>query len=205
MPNSSQFHVRTHRSLHDVVYRLLDAVTILVMTQMAIRFTPELGTSDLIVIGAATLLVHMVATEVSALYRSWRGSRLIQEAWCVVLSWIYTAPTVLGLGMLTQYNAQLSYTSKLVWLLTTPVATASARIVFRMLLRALRKRGFNTQRFAICGVNKLGIQLARNVQDSPELGMEFAGFFDDRPESRTERSEERRVGKECRSRWSPYH
>ena len=25
------------------------------------------------------------------------------------------------------------------------------------------------------------------------------------PDSRAERSEERRVGKECRSRWSPYH
>ena len=25
------------------------------------------------------------------------------------------------------------------------------------------------------------------------------------PSERTERSEERRVGKECRSRWSPYH
>ena len=25
------------------------------------------------------------------------------------------------------------------------------------------------------------------------------------PESEMERSEERRVGKECRSRWSPYH
>ena len=25
------------------------------------------------------------------------------------------------------------------------------------------------------------------------------------PEIRQERSEERRVGKECRSRWSPYH
>ncbi len=186
MPASNPFHVRTHRSMHDVVYRLLDALSILVTTQLAIQYTPELGTRDLLVIGAATLLVHRVATEVSALYRSWRGSRLVQEAWCVVLSWIYTAPTVLGLGMLTQYNAQLSYTSKLVWLITTPLATASARIGFRMLLRALRKRGFNTQRFAICGVNNLGIQLARNVQDSPELGMTFAGFFDDRPESRTE-------------------
>src|SRR5258708_34447755 len=27
----------------------------------------------------------------------------------------------------------------------------------------------------------------------------------DHDEHRTERSEERRVGKECRSRWSPYH
>src|SRR3989440_4653515 len=29
--------------------------------------------------------------------------------------------------------------------------------------------------------------------------------FDDRVTGRVDRSEERRVGKECRSRWSPYH
>src|SRR5256885_16107876 len=49
------------------------------------------------------------------------------------------------------------------------------------------------------------------------FGKSFAGAFNfDRPpgrrnqsndtrRSQTERSEERRVGKECRSRWSPYH
>src|SRR3712207_8113446 len=34
---------------------------------------------------------------------------------------------------------------------------------------------------------------------SVTVGNEFAPFL------RTKRSEERRVGKECRSRWSPYH
>src|SRR3712207_7220854 len=31
------------------------------------------------------------------------------------------------------------------------------------------------------------------------------GFSLENSDSRVERSEERRVGKECRSRWSPYH
>jgi putative colanic acid biosynthesis UDP-glucose lipid carrier transferase len=52
----------------------------------------------------------------------------------------------------------------------------------------LRRRGFNTRQFAICGVNKLALQLARNVQNTPELGLQFVGYFDDRPESRTEES-----------------
>ena len=34
---------------------------------------------------------------------------------------------------------------------------------------------------------------------------EMAGEDDDLEEEETSRSEERRVGKECRSRWSPYH
>jgi putative colanic acid biosynthesis UDP-glucose lipid carrier transferase len=159
---------------------------ILAMTRVAIHATPQFQTGALLIISAATLLVYGVSTEVSALYRSWRGSRLIHEIWCVMISWIYTASVVLGLGMLTQYNIPYTYKSKLVWLLATPLVLASARVGFRLLLRRLRKRGFNTQRYAICGINQLGLQLAHNIEQTPELGMSLVGFYDDRPESRTD-------------------
>jgi putative colanic acid biosynthesis UDP-glucose lipid carrier transferase len=48
----------------------------------------------------------------------------------------------------------------------------------------LRARGFNIRRYAICGVNELGIQLARNIDVAPELGLRLAGFYDDRPQKR---------------------
>ena len=62
------------------------------------------------------------------------------------------------------------------------------------------------------------------VNDSAETMLKLMGLFDDRPETEAVpvayellfseedrerlkglRSEERRVGEECRSRWSPYH
>ena len=188
MATSPDFYVRTHRSLVDAAYRLLDAAAIVSASTLAIRRTVGAELGDVLVIAATTLIVHMVATEVSGLYRSWRGSRLALELWCLALSWMYTAPIVLGIGMLIQANVQVSYESKVLWLLITPLAMASARIALWTVLRKLRKRGFNTKRFAICGVNKLGMQLAKNIQALPELGLSLAGFFDDRPPSRTEES-----------------
>src|SRR5260370_15148587 len=47
--------------------------------------------------------------------------------------------------------------------------------------------------------SKLG--MSRNASESPSLAA--ADYKRKRP--RAGRSEERRVGKECRSRWSPYH
>jgi putative colanic acid biosysnthesis UDP-glucose lipid carrier transferase len=186
MAGQQSYHLRTHRSLVDVAYRLVDAAAILASALLAARWTDGVQWPAFAIVGATTLLVHLVAIEVSGLYRNWRGSKLSLELWCVAINWLYTAPTVLGIGLLAQYNGQFSYATKLIWLALTPAAMASGRIVLRMVLRTLRKRGFNTRRFAICGVNKLGKQLARNVQDSPELGLEFVGFFDDRPDSRTE-------------------
>jgi putative colanic acid biosynthesis UDP-glucose lipid carrier transferase len=185
MFGNSPFQVRAHRSIVDLVYRLVDAGAIIASAAVAIGYSDAEHLPSLAVVGAATLLVHLVAIEVSGLYRNWRGSRLSFELWTVLINWLYTAPAVLGLGLVTQFNGEFSYTSKLVWLLLTPAAMTSGRILLRMLLRNLRRRGFNTRKFAICGVNKLGVQLARNVQNSPELGLEFVGYFDDRPERRT--------------------
>ena len=58
------------------------------------------------------------------------------------------------------------------------------------------------------------LDLADRIHDDPEAYQDVADhkrlatlFYE--PSTRTrlsfERSEERRVGKECRSRWSPYH
>ena len=184
----NSYSVRTHRSLVDLAYRLVDAVAIIASALIAVAYTPGEQLPNLAAIAATTLLIHVVAIEVSGLYRNWRGSNLSLELWCVLINWMYTAPAVLGLGLLTQFNGNLTYATKIAWLVLTPAAMASGRILLRMLLRNLRKRGFNTRTFAICGVNKLAMQLARNVQNTPELGLQFVGYFDDRPESRTEES-----------------
>ena len=53
-----------------------------------------------------------------------------------------------------------------------------------------------------------GANLVINYHRNKESCLEFAGYLSERYGIRTatvQRSEERRVGKECRSRWSPYH
>src|SRR5690606_12277460 len=135
-------------------------------------------------IAAATILVYHVVAEVSGLYRNWRGTRLRREIVCVLTSWAYTAPVLLGIGMVTQYNAEFSYPSKVIWLVLTPATMTAARVVLRKIQQRLRARGFNTRRYAICGVNELGLQLARNIDSAPEMGLRLDGFYDDRPEQR---------------------
>ena len=56
---------------------------------------------------------------------------------------------------------------------------------------------FCKDKLLLCGKNK----------DAPQLpaAAVFAQFIDKKIVNELTRSEERRVGKECRSRWSPYH
>jgi len=184
--SAPDFRIRTHRSLVDISYRLLDTAAILVSTLFATRYTDNEHLENLAVVGATTVVMHFIAIEVSGLYRSWRGSQLSSELWCLLVNWLYTAPAVLGVGLLTRFNAEFSYETKIVWLAMTPLAMCGGRVVLRTVLRGLRKRGLNSRRFAICGVNQLGQQLAQNINASPELGLSMIGFFDDRPAARSE-------------------
>src|SRR2546422_10161054 len=103
-------------------------------------------------------------------------------------------------------------------------------IAFSLLLSAATVRSqrpgpiANLLRFAGYGVAILGLLVAvgstMGVIDPGEVGVRHAfGYVDPSPllagirfvppwssiERYSTRSEERRVGKECRSRWSPYH
>jgi putative colanic acid biosynthesis UDP-glucose lipid carrier transferase len=174
-----------HESLLYSLHRLIDATAICLGVGLALRHTDATGWPHLLAIASAAILVFHVAAELSGLYRSWRGSRLRREIACVLLTWAYAVPVLLGIGLVTQYNADFSYASKLIWLFTTPSLMAAARIVLRKIQQRLRAHGFNTRSYAVCGVNELGVQLVRNIERAPEMGLRLAGFYDDRPTERT--------------------
>jgi putative colanic acid biosynthesis UDP-glucose lipid carrier transferase len=172
-------------SLLYILHRLADAVVICGAVAVALRWTSDVGLPELLTVAASTILVHHVVSELSGLYRSWRGTRLRREIACVLLTWCYTVPVILGIGLFTRHNANYAYESKLIWILLTPAAMVGVRVVLRKIQQRLRAHGFNIRRYAICGINELGIQLARNIERAPQLGLRPAGFYDDRPQQRT--------------------
>ena len=83
-------------------------------------------------------------------------------------------------------------------------------------IRALIVMPLTTPEIKVEAVRELGAEVvlagdtyadakARCDELVPETGLTFVDPFDDPLVIAGQRSEERRVGKECRSRWSPYH
>jgi putative colanic acid biosysnthesis UDP-glucose lipid carrier transferase len=172
-------------SLFYSIHRLIDAAIICASVGFAIRHTAGASVTDMVAVAATTILIFHVVSDLSGLYRSWRGTRLKNEIVCVFASWAYTAPVLFGIGLVSNYNGEFAYGTKLLFLAATPTAMVLARIVMRNVQQRLRARGLNTRTYAVCGVNDLGIQLARNIEAAPEIGLRLAGFYDDRPAERT--------------------
>lgn len=174
-----------HESLFYSLYRLVDAATIVLAVRVALAQTNGTGLPEWLTISASTIIVYHIVSEVSGLYHSWRGTRLRGEIRCLLLTWGYTVAVVLGVGLVTQHNADFTYESKLIWIVGTAIAMTVSRVVLRNLQQRIRARGFNIRSYAICGVNELGVQLAKNIEGAPEMGLRMAGFYDDRPVDRT--------------------
>lgn len=172
------------------LHRGIDAAVIAAVSYTASLMTPEGGdagyslVNEWIGVSAATLVLFHSLSEMTGAYRSWRGARIRGELGCLALTWAYTVAALLGLGLVTAYNARFSYETKIAWIIATPLCMILVRLTMRSIQRRLQAEGWNTKRVAICGANELGVQLARNLSDRPELGLKIQGFYEDRSNDR---------------------
>jgi putative colanic acid biosysnthesis UDP-glucose lipid carrier transferase len=88
-------------------------------------------------------------------------------------------------GFATKHTHEFSRLALLTWFVVSPVLMICCRLGIRFILRILRALGYNSRNFAVIGVNELGFQLARNIEQLPEMGLKLAGFYDDRDDNRT--------------------
>jgi putative colanic acid biosynthesis UDP-glucose lipid carrier transferase len=184
-------------SLLTSLHRVVDAAAIAAVSYAAAKLTPAGGhaghslVNEWLGVTAVAVVVFHAVSELTGVYRSWRGARLRGELGCLAMTWAYTVAVLLGVGLVTAYNARFSYETKVAWIVATPLVMVSLRSALRLFQRKLQAEGWNTKRVAICGANELGVQLARNLGRMPELGLKTVGFYDDRYVERRQRADRR--------------
>jgi putative colanic acid biosynthesis UDP-glucose lipid carrier transferase len=182
---TSSPRIQPQSSLWGALYRASDVFCILAALRLATAIRPLADPDQLLLAAAAATVVFFLTAEVTGMYRSWRGVSTERELVCALITWSFTLLIVVAVGYLTAHAGTFSRGAMLLWLISTPLLIALSRTLFRLVQRLLRARGYNTRGVAIVGVNELGILLARNIEQSPELGLKLTGFYDDRPEDRT--------------------
>lgn len=177
-------HIHQHFSVAGSLFRVADMLCVAGGLALAVKYTAAHSHADYMLPGAVAIIVHYLVSEISGMYRSWRGASTEREAACTLLAWTVSFALLGSIGFATGRLATFSRILLLTWFIATPVMTFVSHMLLRMLRRAFWIRGVNTKSFAIVGVTELGFQLARNIEESPELGLKLAGFYDDRPPQR---------------------
>jgi len=177
--------IRRERSAADGLLRISDAVSVLVGFFAAAQH-PHMDVDVSYWFAAAvTIVVLMLIGEFTALYGVWRGAATYREVGRAQATWLYSVGILLAAGFLTRYTDEVPRGGLVVGVTTVALLLGLSRLGLRALQRWFRSNGHGLRKFAIVGVNDLGIRLARNLEHAPELGLQFAGFYDDRAVERT--------------------
>jgi putative colanic acid biosynthesis UDP-glucose lipid carrier transferase len=165
------------------LYRLADAISVAGGLGLALWVAGKLP-AEYLLPGAVALIVHYLVAEISGMYRSWRGVSSHREAYATLCTWLVAFGLLGGMGFATGRLDAYPRLMLVIWLLGTALFLVLTHGLLRRAQRSLWLRGLHTHACAIVGVTELGIQLARNIQETPELGMKLAGYYDDRPPQR---------------------
>ena len=137
-------------------------------------------------LGLATFALTIMIFQSANLHQPWRGANLAGLVRRVFLSWIVVIAVLSVLGYVTKTSIFFSRKVILTWMTVTPAALVTLRLQVYLGLRWLRHQGRNTRVVVIAGAGDLGRRLAKNIIDTPWLGMRLSGFFDDRLQGEVE-------------------
>ena len=159
---------------------LLDGVVVVLMLFLICWICGEPFRLIFQILGLVTFLLTIMVFRAGKLYQPWRGANFGRLVRRVFLAWLVIVAILMMIGYVSKTSMHFSRTVLLTWMATVPVAMVLLRLQVFWGLRWLRQQGRNSRTVVIAGAGDLGRRLARNVMDTPWLGMRLLGFFDDR-------------------------
>lgn len=115
------------------------------------------------------------------LYSPQRGVSLFEEAGRLVNAWLLIAAVWFGYLFLSKSGADFSRAWSLYWIVSGVAMHFAFRAGIRLVLRHLRRRGYNQRHVVIIGAGRLGQDIARRLALTPWSGLSVLGFYDDDP------------------------
>jgi putative colanic acid biosynthesis UDP-glucose lipid carrier transferase len=104
----------------------------------------------------------------------------------VLTDWILMGSLLLMLGWATRTLDSFDERVLVAWIMFAPPLVFVAHVLSPVILPRIMSAEGARRRAVIAGAGDLGLQLAERIRGSPMLGVEVAGFFDDRSPARLE-------------------
>lgn len=182
---SYHYRIRPHEKTIKLVYKLIDIGSIAAGMLLMLAWQPAADSQSSLVTCLLACGVFSIAAEFLGLYQSWQSTSALSQTRSMLAAILTTIVILNLIGYYSRSSTELSGWALLMWFAYVPLIAISARCLLRCGLTWSVVSGINTRKYAIVGANELGLHLARSISDSPDLGLRFVGFYDDRPEART--------------------
>lgn len=176
---------RAHR-FHASIKAILDLAMVALAFALAyvLRFVVEVksvrwGTApeqETFYLLAAIAVIWPAVFYTQQLYASGRAKTHLEEIFGVFKATVVGTLLVVAI---TYFGREVRYSRLTLGLFSglAFVLVSAARVIFREVLRALRRRGHNLRDIVVIGAGGLGQQVVKTLQEHQELGFRVAGFI----------------------------
>ena len=130
----------------------------------------------------ALLIVLLLTTTIFplfSLYHSRRGRSLWSEVRMSVCAWLCVIMIAIGLAYITKTSHLFSRLWWAEWVLSSTFFLIMFRTTLRVVLKRLRKNGYNIRNAIVIGSGTLGSFVADKLKESELAGLNVIGIFDD--------------------------
>ncbi len=174
----------SNNSKLSIIYRVIDSVIIWCSLYLVtISYTGQFTQSNFLA-STYAILIFLLIAERDYIYRSWRVYRFSEEALSLSKGWLLTCIVLVFIAFFSKTSTDYSRVASGLWFAITPLILVLWRALARYVLKKARDFGYNRRRAIIVGATDNGVQLAEQLLNHPELGIEPVGFYDDRLENR---------------------
>ncbi|WP_044302488.1 undecaprenyl-phosphate glucose phosphotransferase [Rhodopirellula sallentina] len=163
---------------------LLDAASIMASLIAVKMFARGYVDEAAWAMGLLAIIVFFLSSKLTGLQRPDRQITVDGEIISIMTTWVLTVCVLAVTAFATRYGSQFARSVMFAWILTSPALIGLTRMCLRIVQVGLLRRGIGSRRVAIAGWNQLGQQTRLNVEGEPALGLQFAGFYDDRNSDR---------------------
>jgi putative colanic acid biosynthesis UDP-glucose lipid carrier transferase len=173
--------IRTYHSWLVSASRLLDLLVVAASLYISTLLWNVPWNAYYTVAMILAMLLTILVMHAVGLHRSWRGSHIFNEFGTIFAGWAIASVILLIIAFLTKSSTVYSRSVMITWFFITPCGLCAYHWLMRMVLRSLRKHGYNSRTAVIVGTGEIGARLARSIQSAEWMGIMLLGFFDNEP------------------------
>ncbi|GAB1259757.1 undecaprenyl-phosphate glucose phosphotransferase [Aurantivibrio plasticivorans] len=160
--------------------RLLDMAIIGFSFWLACYIQSEVWRNEYTVGAVIAGIVFYLTAQISGLYRAAPSGKMFALVQRVALAWGAAFLVVVLYAFASKTSEEHSRRVMMTWAVISPVVLSIWRVIAEALSQEAHSRGYNVRTTAIVGASALGAQLAQSIKNSPWMGLELVGFYDDR-------------------------
>ncbi|MGB8698864.1 MAG: exopolysaccharide biosynthesis polyprenyl glycosylphosphotransferase [Thermosynechococcaceae cyanobacterium] len=173
--------LQKHATLIWTLQRSIDIVlAVAILWGLSVMYQVQFS-APYIILAAITALIMWPVLGGTGIYYSYRSEHPAATYPYIWMGWASVASILLLLGYLTQTSEFFSRLLLCSWFGLTPLVLCVHHLKVRLLLRKIRATGFNSRTAVIAGTGALSQLVSQQFGSSPQLGLQFCGFFAEQP------------------------